>query len=161
MVDKTAIQSSVPPAPPPTAITTAPPTTPTPAPAPARRSRRPGPVKKVVSALASLRVTVVLFALSLFLVFVGTLAQMDEGIWTVVPKYFRSLYVWVPLQLFFKRSFHVSGSFPFPGGWLLGGALLVNLLAAHAVRFKPSWKRTGVIMLHSGLVLLMISEVIT
>src|SRR5262245_31759163 len=88
--------------------------------------------------LASLRLTVVLFALSLVLVFVGTLAQMDAGIQTVVKQYFRSFFVWVPFQLFVRlgqvflglpSDMRVPGGFPFPAGWTLGGLLLVNLLA--------------------------------
>src|SRR5713101_3234604 len=57
-------------------------------------------VKKVLSPLASLRVTVVLFALSMFLVFAGTLAQVELGMWTAVDTYFRSALVWIPYQLF-------------------------------------------------------------
>jgi ABC-type transport system involved in cytochrome c biogenesis permease subunit len=122
---------------------------------------------KVLHQLASLRLTVVLFALSIFLVFSGTIAQVDSGIWTVVDKYFRSFYVWIPLQIFVPqflfdmRPVVVGGGFPFPGGWLLGSLLLVNLLAAHAVRFKLTWKRSGIIVLHSGLVIMMVSELVT
>ena len=39
-----------------------------------------GPVKKALWALASLRLTVVLFSLALVLVFCGTLAQVEMGI---------------------------------------------------------------------------------
>src|SRR4051794_36125226 len=91
--------------------------------------------RQLLMPLASLKITVTLFALSLVLVFVGTLAQVDNGIKTVLDKYFHTWAVWVPLQLFFPRSVHVPGGFPFPGGWTIGWALLINLLAAHLVRF--------------------------
>jgi len=125
---------------------------------------------KFVTALASLRLTVVLFALSLLLIFFGTLAMMDQGLWGVMRGYFRSAYVWVPWQVFVRfgqtfldvpHSVHVSGSFPFPGGWLLGTLLLINVLAAHTVRFKLSWKRSGVLVLHAGLIILMLGELVT
>jgi hypothetical protein len=119
---------------------------------------------KTLQTLASLRITVVLFVLSIILVFCGTLAQVDGGIWTVVAKYFRSFYVWIPFQIFAPRSqgyLPVSGGFPFPGGWLLGSLLLVNLLAAHAIRFKATWKRSGIILLHAGLIVIMLGELIT
>ncbi len=116
---------------------------------------------RCVKELAALRLTVILFALSIFLVFAGTLAQVDSGIWTAVDTYFRSLYVWIPLQIFFPRRIVVGGGFPYPGGWLLGGLLLVNLLAAHAVRFKFSLKRSGIIILHAGVIIMMLSEVVT
>jgi hypothetical protein len=127
-------------------------------------------IKKILTPVASLRLTVVMFALAIALVFLGTLAQVDEGIWTVLSKYFRTGIAWIPFQalvrfgqVFLGVSPHaqVSGSFPFPGGWLIGGILLVNLLAAHAVRFKLTWKRTGILMIHSGLVLMMLGELIT
>lgn len=153
-MDKTAIQASVPPTPPaaPDAGDAAPP--------PARNVRRPNPLMQVLAAVASLRVTVVLFALSLVLVFAGTLAQVDQGIWTVVEKYFRSFFVWVPLQIFFPRALNVPGGFPFLGGWGLGTLLLINLLAAHAVRFKLSWKRSGIILLHAGIIVMMLGELV-
>jgi ABC-type transport system involved in cytochrome c biogenesis permease subunit len=116
----------------------------------------------ILTALASLRLTVVLFALSIVLVFCGTLAQVDAGIWTVVNTYFRTAYVWIPLQIFFPHSaWHVGGGFPFPGGWLLGGLLLVNLLAAHLTRFKLSLKRSGILILHAGVIVMMLGELVT
>jgi hypothetical protein len=128
--------------------------------------------RKGLKALASLQLTVVLFALSIGLVFFGTLAQRDAGVWTVVEDYFWSWIVWIPLdlinqfgQVFFKEQFPKgttwSGSFPFPSGKLLGGAMLINLLAAHLVRFRLTWKRSGVLILHSGLILLFVGEFIT
>jgi hypothetical protein len=126
-----------------------------------RKQRLPRWLSKTLNQVASLRVTVVLFVLSIFLVFAGTVAQVDAGIWTVVEKYFRSFYVWVPLQIFFPRDWKIAGGFPFPGGWLLGSLLLINLLAAHAMRFKLTWKRTGIILLHAGLIVIMVSELIT
>src|SRR5262245_55551479 len=96
-----------------------------PAAAPAARPG-PGPwdlVRKVLKPLASLQLTVVLFALSVALIFFGTVAQMDYGIWTVVDKYFWSWVVMVPLDLFAKigivffdlpRDTHWGVTFPFP-----------------------------------------------
>jgi len=139
-------------------------------PIPARRTRHSGPVRRALTAVASLKLTVALFTLAMLLVFFGTLAQVDEGVFTVLSKYFRCKFIaWIPLQIFVRfgqvffgisHDAEVSGSFPFPGGWLLGGLLLFNLLAAHAVRFKFTWKRSGIMILHSGLVVLMLSEVI-
>src|SRR5438105_847263 len=61
--------------------------------------RKKNPALMVLEATGSLRLTVTLFALSLLLVFFGTLAQIDAGIWTVVKEYFRGFFVWIPLQL--------------------------------------------------------------
>ena len=127
-------------------------------------------VKKVLMPLASLRLTVVLLALAIVLVFFGTLAMIDQGLWTVVQTYFRSFFVWIPLQLLVQfgqvffgipKEVHVPGSFPFPGGWAIGAVMLVNLLAAHLVRFRLSWKRSGILILHAGLIILFLGELVT
>jgi hypothetical protein len=139
--------------------------------APPRRQPERFPLlMRVLRPLASLRLTVVLFLLSMVLVFCGTLAQMDAGIWVILSKYFRCAVAWIPLQVFVRfgqvffavpKTLTVPGSFPFPGGYVLGGALLVNLLAAHAVRFKVSWRRSGILLIHSGLIVMMLGELVT
>src|SRR6516164_6691472 len=109
---------------------------------PARRGDRLKPLKRLLKPFASLRLTVVLFVLSIILVFCGTLAQMDNGLWAILTGYFRTFVAWIPWQVFvrfgqvffwFPKSWHIPGSFPFPGGYILGGLMLVNLLAAHLV----------------------------
>jgi hypothetical protein len=120
------------------------------------------PLLRIIKPLASLRLTVVLFALAMFLILAGTLAQVDEGIWTVVAQYFRSLVVRIPFQLFVPRKvMHLPGAILFPGGFLIAGLLLVNLISAHAVRFKLSLKRTGIIIAHAGVILLLVGEFVT
>jgi hypothetical protein len=86
---------------------------------------------------ASLKLTVALLALSIFIVLAGTLAQVDKGIWTVVRDYFRTAFAWIDLAIFFPDGWGVPKNlgFYFPGGWLIGAALVINLLAAQAVRF--------------------------
>jgi hypothetical protein len=128
----------------------------------AKPKSRKGPMRRFVEALASLKLTVTLLAMSIVLVFCGTLAQVDHGIWAVVNSYFRSFYVWIPLFIFFPRTYHIWPiGFPFPGGWAIGTLLLVNLVSAHAIRFKISLKRAGILLIHAGLVVLMMGEFIT
>jgi hypothetical protein len=141
-----------------------------PAAKPAPQVRKKSPVVRALSVLASLKLTVALFALSIFLVLCGSLAQIDKGNWTVVHDYFRSFCVWIPLYLPFPRAIKegtgflpwlLNLRFPYPGGYVLGPLLLINLLAAHLVRFKVRWKRSGILLTHSGLVLLMLGELST
>ena len=68
-----------------------------------RRSR--GPILRVLDTLASLRLTVLLFALAIVLIFAGTLAQVNKDIWEVMDLYFRAWFAWIPLQVFFPASF--------------------------------------------------------
>ena len=119
-------------------------------------------LKNVLRQLASLKLTVVLFALAMFLIFAGTLAQVHRGIWTVMKEYFRSLVVWIDLQLFVPGNIaDIPGAFPFPGGFVIGGLLIINLLAAHLVRFKLTRKRVGILLIHFGVALLLLGELIT
>ena len=101
----------------------------------------------------SLKLTVVLLILGMILVFAATLDQVNLGIWAVQEKYFRTFFV----------LWHV-GSVPipvFPGGYFLGGLLLLNLMAAHFYRFKRGWKKAGIELTHAGLILLLIGELLT
>lgn len=93
-------------------------------------------VRDLLLPLASLRLTVWLFAISMVLVLAGTLAQIDYDIWYVIKSYFRCWIAFIELKVFFPRDWTVPGVVPFPGGWFVGVALGVNLLAAHGLRFK-------------------------
>lgn len=103
----------------------------------------------------SLQLTVVLLILSLILVFVATLDQVNLGIWAVQEKYFRSFFVY----------WRIPGTellLPvFPGGYFVGGLLLINLIAAHVYRFQMTWKKLGIQLAHAGLILLLLGELIT
>ena len=142
--------------------------------------------------LASLRLTVVLFAMAIFIVLAGTLGQIEMDMWAVMSRYFYRWATWIPVRIFFPPAWFpkmpeynmrvifafaaavatpifgalayylprnrqagrplavaaltlgalmaitsvTHGAFFFPGGKAIGVAMLVNLLAAHAIRFK-------------------------
>lgn len=111
--------------------------------------------------LASLKVTVALFGMSIFLVFAGTLAQVDNGIWHVMDSYFRCFITWIDLGVFFPRKWDISFTFPFLGGWALGLLLMLNLTAAHITTFKYNKKRIGIILIHAGIAIMLLSEFFT
>jgi len=103
----------------------------------------------------SLQLTVALLILSLVLVFAATLDQVNLGIWAVQAKYFHSFFVMWPVP-------NSDVALPiFPGGYLLGGFLLANLLAAHIYRFQLTWRKTGIQLAHAGLILLLVGELIS
>jgi cytochrome c-type biogenesis protein CcsB len=115
-------------------------------------------LKRILTPFASLKLTVVLLALSMLLVYAGTWAQIDQGIKDVEDHYFHSLFAWVNFKIFFPREWNVYGGFPMPGGYGLGILLLLNLVAAHTVRFQMSWKRLGIHLIHVGIILLLVGE---
>lgn len=111
---------------------------------------------------SSLQLTVVLLTLSLVLIFFGTLDQVEYGIWETQKRYFESFFVTWSYPIQAPAGTHLQWlKLPLPGGYLLGGFLLVNLLAAHTTRFKLTWKKSGLFCIHFGLILLLISELLT
>ena len=122
-------------------------------------------LKKILSPLASLKVTVALLAMTMVVIFTGTAAQKELGIWDVQHRIFHTWLAWIDLKYFFPLSewgwTKVKGSFPAPGGYTLIVALLVNLVAAHTVRFKLNLKRAGIFLIHIGLIMLLVGELVT
>ena len=119
-------------------------------------------MKPLLQFFSSLKLTVVLLSFSMMLIFFGTLDQVHYGIWHTQKLYFESfLVVWsypeqAPAydQLFWLRI-------PMLGGYALGALLFVNLITAHIARFKMTWKKSGIFLIHFGLILLLVSELLT
>ena len=108
-----------------------------------------------IKVFTSLRLTVVLLALAIVLVFVGTLAQVDEGLYNAQARYFRQWLIF---------GIDVSGHhipLLLPGGYLIGTMLVLNLVAAHIYRFQLSWKKIGIQIVHAGVILLLIGQLAT
>lgn len=112
-------------------------------------------LNKLLNVLTSLRLTVVLLGLALVLVFIGTIAQVRLGLYIVQEHYFSSFFIWWgPQGSNFKMPV-------FPGGFLIGGLLLINLIAAHIKRFELSRKKLGIFTIHAGLILLLVGQLLT
>ena len=108
--------------------------------------------KSILNILTSLKLTVVCLACAIILVFTGTLAQVNLGLWEVQARFFHSFLVWWPLG---KTGFEIP---VFPGGYAIGAVLLTNLVAAHLERFKLTWKKSGIFLVHFGLILLVLGQ---
>ena len=111
---------------------------------------------RIFKFLSSLRLTVTLLALAMVLIFVATLAQVHLGIHEVQLLYFRSWIAWWEV-IPGKKTILV----PLPGGTLLGILFIINLLAAHGARFKLSWNKAGMIVIHSGILIMLLGEILT
>jgi ResB-like family len=113
------------------------------------------PAKNIIKFFTSLRLTVVLLAFAIILVFLGTLAQVDEGLYNAQARYFRQ---WI---IFGLDLFGHKIPLILPGGYLIGTMLLANLLAAHIYRFQLSVKKIGIQLAHSGVILLLVGQLVT
>tara|TARA_B110000495_G_scaffold203895_1_gene230571 strand:+ start:3905 stop:7798 length:3894 start_codon:yes stop_codon:yes gene_type:complete len=98
-------------------------------------------VRAVIMPLASLKLTVFLLVLAVFITFVATLDQTRSDVYIVKMKHFDNLFVEVPFQtLFVPRWFpnqqNIPGSFYLPSGLSVLVLMLMNLTAAHTLRFR-------------------------
>jgi hypothetical protein len=128
------------------------------------------------------RFAVVLLGLGLVLVFLGTMAQEPLGLYAAQNRFFRSFFVDAAslyaalhktVDMFLQGIGHplspldahklltVTRIPVFPGGYLVGGLLLINLLAAHLRYYHPGKKKWGIAMIHIGVVLLLVGQLLT
>src|SRR5271170_2182753 len=112
-------------------------------------------IKKFALVFTSLKLTCTLLACAIVVVFVGTLAQVDEGLYQAQARYFRQ---WIIFGFdLFGRKIPIV----LPGGYLIGTMLLLNLVAAHIYRFQLSTKKIGIQLAHSGVILLLVGQLAT
>jgi hypothetical protein len=110
---------------------------------------------RLVKFFTSLKLTVLLLSLGLVLVFWGTIAQVDLGLYKAQNEFFRSFFIfWHPGNSNVKIPI-------FPGGYLIGGLLLINLFSAHLRYYQPGKTKWGIVMIHLGVVLLLLGQLLT
>jgi ResB-like family len=112
-------------------------------------------IKKTVGFFTSLKLTVALLAFAIVLVFVGTIAQADEGLYGAQAHYFKQ---WIVVGAnFFGHKIPLL----LPGGYLIGVLLLVNLVCAHIYRFQFTTKKLGIQLAHAGVIVLLVGQLST
>ncbi len=110
-------------------------------------------INRILNALASIQLTLFCLGLMMLLIFVGTLAQAKLGTFSAQRIYFSSFWLY--------KSFWGVPLPVFPGGMLIGSLWLVNLVAAFAVKFRYQKKDMGILLAHSGLILLLAGQGLT
>ncbi|MHC4472949.1 MAG: cytochrome c biogenesis protein ResB [Planctomycetota bacterium] len=105
-------------------------------------------LNKTYRFLASYGFATILLLLLLLLTYLGTLEQVDQGLYEVQKKYFESIFL-----------VHHFGVVPvvLPGVYLLLVLLFVNLLIGGIVRLRRSWSRVGLYVAHFGILFLLVA----
>ena len=111
--------------------------------------------RRLADLLTSLKLTIICLAAAMVLIFAGTLAQVHLGVHEAQQRYFQSFFVWWPPE---SRGLRIP---VFPGGHLIGAVLLVNLVAAHAKRFRWAWRKLGIHLTHAGLIIMLAGGLFT
>jgi hypothetical protein len=112
-------------------------------------------INKIVAFFTSLKLTCVLLSFAIVLVFIGTIAQVDDGLYAAQAHYFRQWFI-VGAHLFGR---HIPVILP--GGYLIGTLLVVNLISSHIYRFGLTTKKIGIQLAHAGVILLLVGQLAT
>lgn len=86
--------------------------------------------------------------LLMILIVVGTVAQKELGIYAAQKAYFSSLITFI-------------GPIPFPGGAILMTIMFVNMLMKFLLFSEWRWIRSGIILTHFGVLLLLLGGMVT
>lgn len=99
----------------------------------------------LIKFFSSVKLTVFCLILLLILTFWGTVAQVHEGLYLAQERYFHSFF------------FLALGFIPFPGGQAVMWVLFFNLISVALARLVYKWRNIGIIIIHLGLLLFLIS----
>lgn len=106
-------------------------------------------IKKCWATITSLRLTVVTFVLLMVLIFMGTLDQVEYGIYYVQKLYFHRWFLW------WHITQNVAVPF-FPGGFLVGTVMIMNLFSASIKHRLYRRKKWALGMMHLGVIILIV-----
>lgn len=101
-------------------------------------------LKGFLDALASLGLSCVLLVLLAVLTYLGTIDQVDNGLFEAQKKYFESIVVW-----------NAIGPIPLPGAYLVMILLCINLVLGGFVRIRKNWATAGVLVVHLGILMML------
>lgn len=107
----------------------------------------PSPLIRVFHFFTSLKLAVVLLFVSAVIVFLGTIAQVQEGLYLAQDRWFKSWWI-IPEE---GDPWWVL---PYPAGYTLGILLLINLTGAHLRRFKYPPGGLGIMLVHYAVVMI-------
>ncbi len=111
----------------------------------ARSTQQPITIRRVLRGvleqLGSLKLTVGLLLLAVFIIWVASLQQTRTDIWAVKSQHFSSPVVCIPFSIFFPAAWFpqmqsLQGNCYLPSGITVLVAMIINLLAAHLFRMR-------------------------
>jgi cytochrome c biogenesis protein ResB len=103
--------------------------------------------------LASYAFAIVILFFLLVLTLLGTLEQIDHGLFAAQEKYFNSVFL-------IQDVFGVP-LLPLPGVYLLLILLSINICMGAIVRFRLGWSHLGVFIVHIGILFMLLGGFIT
>ncbi len=111
---------------------------------------------KIFNYLTSLSFALVILSLLFLLTWLSTLEQVEQGLFEVSKKYFSKDTVFFFPELDGKTLY-----IPLPNAYWVCVLLFINQLLGGIIKIRKGWKNIGVIISHSGILVLMIGAFIT
>jgi len=129
----------------------------------APKKPEPSPLMRALFVFGSMKLAIVLLIVLGLLTWLGTLAQIEDGLWKTQREYFESWGLMAELPLSWWGNPIPSAEsqwvirIPLPGAYPVMILLFLNLLVGGMVRLKWSMRNIGVLITHAGIGLLLIA----
>jgi hypothetical protein len=121
-------------------------------------------LKRLFALLSSFGFAAILLVFLTLLTWLGTLEQVEHGLFETQRKYFESVFLVhrfaVTLPWYSDGSFEwtrLSLPLPLPGVYLLLSLLLLNLICGGILRMRKDKARLGILVAHLGIVLMLVA----
>lgn len=122
---------------------------------------------KLFSILASFGLATIVLTLLLVITTLGTLEQVEHGLYESQAKYFESFFVTSIDLACCLRAMHIpyAGAWnlplPIPGGYLLMLILSINMICGGIVRIRKTKRTMGVILSHGSIVFMLFAGLVS
>ncbi len=114
--------------------------------------------RKIFQSYSSFGFAVAMILILFALTFLGTLEQVDHGLFEVQKKYFESM---VLVHTFTLPVADLSLPLPLPGGYLVMALLFGNLICGGLVKIRKSKRTVGILIIHVGMIILFLGALVT
>ena len=109
--------------------------------------------KLIFEFFCSYLLSIILLSILIVLVYLGTLAQTEMGIYEVQKMFFDSIFFMYPIT--------ESISVPLPGGYLILSILVVNIICGGIIRLKYGKRTLGILIIHIGVIYLLLAGLVS
>lgn len=114
------------------------------------------PINKLFSFFASYGLACASLFLLLLLTLFGTLEQVESGLFVVQQRYFESFFL-----IHWQTIGSIQVPIPLVGAYPLMFLLFLNLVCGAIIRAPKNWRRPGMLIAHSGILLLVLAAFVT
>ncbi|CAN5208091.1 hypothetical protein BH23VER1_BH23VER1_10250 [soil metagenome] len=123
--------------------------------------RKKSPPARVFAFFSSYGLATVTLALLGLLTWIGTLEQVDHGLYEVQRKYFEQAFlihtIDIPNPFGKIEGATIPFKIPLPGVYLLLAILFVNMVCGAIIRARKGWRHLGILIAHSSMLLLILA----